>query len=175
MPISGRDFQTEVIRDFKDEYLKTVLMLDSLFPIKIQDTREKIVENLTTPTNINIFLKKGKSIAGWILGIPQNSAYAELKDEDIEMRPDDGMYYIDKVVVLPEDREGLTFLRLGDALIKEAQERDCHKISAHIVSGNGLHKIIIRKFGKFLITRRNVSLAIHDYLPFEYVEICIPK
>ncbi len=168
-------FQTEIIQGYREEYFKSILKLEPLFPISIQDSKDKTIEHLKTPSNINIFLRKDESIIGWILGTPQNTIYEELKTDDIEIKPDDEMYYIDKVVVVPEHREGLTFLRLGDALINEAKKRGCHKISAHIVSDNGLHKIIIRKFGKFIITRRKVSLAIHDFIPFEYIEICLPK
>jgi hypothetical protein len=100
------DFQTMVVHGYKEEYLESILKLDPLFPIKIQDSKEKIIEHLTESANINVFLKKDESIIGWILGIPQNVAYADLKADDIDIKPDNAMYYIDKVVVFPGYREG---------------------------------------------------------------------
>lgn len=170
MTIPGRDFQTEVIRTFKDEYLKTIMKLEPLFPIKIQDREEKIRENLKTAANINVFLKKDEQVVGWILATPHNDAVNELRNDDTGMKEDPARYYIDKLAVIPEHRQGLIFVHLIYAMFEEANRRGFHKFSTHVLCGNGLNKVIMKLFKHTLTERRKVLLAINGNATFEYLE-----
>ena len=163
-------FQTEVIKEFKEEYLKAILKLEPLFPIKIQDRDEKVQMNLKTAANINVFLRKDGQIVGWLLATPHNDAVKELRNDDTEIKEDCGRYYIDKLAVLPEFRRGFTFLKLIYAFAEEANRSGIYKYSTHVLCGNGLNKIIMRFFKHTLTLRRKVSLAMYGDALFEYLE-----
>lgn len=165
------DWQTELISGCREEHLNTILNLQPFFPIEIQDSEEKIVKNLSEPLNINIFLKKRKRIIGYVLATPHNDALRELRNDDIELREDANRYYFDKITVLPEYRKGCVFLKLIYAVIEEANRRGFYKFSSHVLSNNGLNRVLLRIFGEMLTERRNVFLALHGNAPFEYMEM----
>lgn len=165
------DWQTEVIQGCREKYLNAILNLQPFFPIEIQDNEEKIVKNLSEPLNINIFLKKGERVVGYVLATPHNDALRELRDDDIELREDADRYYFDKITVVPEYRKGFVFLKLVYAIIEEANRRGFYKFSSHVLSNNGLNRVLVRIFGKMLTERRNVFLALDGNAPFEYMEM----
>ncbi|MGO9613612.1 MAG: GNAT family N-acetyltransferase [Dissulfurispiraceae bacterium] len=164
-------FQTEIIKGSEDEYLNAIFKLEPFFPVKIQDSEDKLRENLNSAANINAFLKKDGQVVGWLLATPHNDAVKELENDDTEMREDADRYYIDKLAVLPEYRQGLNFVKLVYAVIEEANKRGFYKFSSHVLSDNGLNKVLARIFGKMLTKRRIVSLAMLGNASFEYMEM----
>jgi len=169
------EFQTEVLQGFSDEAVKEILKLEPFFPLNIREGEDKTREHLNEPSCINIILKKDNRIVGYILAIPHNDAVKELQNDDTEMREDSNRYYIDKVVVAPEYRKGLVLLKLVYATFEEGVRRGINKFSSHVLSTNGLNKLMTRIFGKQLTERRKVSLAIYDNAPFEYMELTYKK
>jgi hypothetical protein len=109
------DLIAELIESYDDDIIATILNLEPLFPIKIQDDKDRIAGNLSEPNNINIFLKNGFQVVGYLLATPQNDAVKDLSSDDPEMRTDDERYYIDKIVVQPEYRAGASFLVMIEA------------------------------------------------------------
>lgn len=164
------ELMTEIIKSYDDDIIETISNLEPLFPIKIQDNKDKIASNLSEPNNINIFLKYEKQIVGYLLATPQNDAVKDLINDDPKMREDDKRYYIDKIVVLPEYRAGSAFLAMIDTLLIEAGARGINRISSHVLADNGLNKSIKKIFKKYLTETRVTNLEMHDNAFFVYFE-----
>lgn len=169
------ELQCNFIRGPDELMVKKILELESLFPVKIQHSKEKLTLLFENPANMHVILKKGEVAIGYLLATPHNDAVEELKGDDAEIDLDDCCYYLDQIAVIPEEREGLKFLLLVDALIEKLQQQGIRRISSHILATEKLHILIARKFRRRLILRRKVCLAMHGYAPFEYMKAWCEK
>jgi ribosomal protein S18 acetylase RimI-like enzyme len=175
MKKDNSDYQFEVLHSNSEELVKEILELEPFLPLNIQDTEEGIRENLNNRSYINIILKKDNRIIGYILSIPHNEAVRELKNDDMQMKEDDGRYYIDQIVVHPDFRKGMILLKLVYATFEEGVRRGFNKFSSHVLATDGLNKLMKRKFGKQLTEQRMVNLPIYNNAPFEYMEMTYHK
>lgn len=175
MQLVSKELRCEKVAVGDEGAIEKIINLEALFPVKLQYGRKRIASLLADPENIHFFLKRGEDVGGYLLAIPQNDIVEELMRDDPLMRPDDSCYYIDHIAVAPEERKGLSFLLLVDALIEELKSRGICKVSSHILATDKLHLLIARKFRKTLLERRPVTLAMHGNAPFEYMEsTCVP-
>lgn len=171
MSVSDGEFSCEAIVDFDENVVRAILVLETLFPEKIKDEEEKIIQNLQNPLNINIIMKKGGQIVGYALAIPHNDALDDLIGDDPEMMPDPHRYYIDKISMLPDLRKGLSFLRMVNAIFEEARKFDIHRVSSHVLCVNGLDRIIARMFGKKTTLKRYTCLPSYGDALCMYVDV----
>ncbi len=102
---------------------------------------------------IHVFFKRGGQRVGYLLGIPQNDALAELREDDPDMRPDSRMIYIEVAAVLPAFRGKGGFSMMLERLGEEALKRGMRNFSLHARIRNGLSGLIHRKF-KVILSRR---------------------
>jgi len=169
--LKNGDFTLELIGKNDENIVDNVLAMESLFPKRIQDSRERVVEYLNDPGNINILLKKGREVIGYALAIPHNIARIELAKDDPAMGEDNERYYVDKIALIPEFRKGLVFTNLIKGIFVAAGKKGINKLSAHIIESNGLNKIIMRVYKKIITNFRSVKLLSYDNIPCTYVDV----
>jgi ribosomal protein S18 acetylase RimI-like enzyme len=155
--------------------LTAVLTIEaSCFPAAWQypDAEDFYAEALRDPCNLNLGLKVGQAIVGYLLATPYDAALTWVRDADPDMAGNDAQpYYVDTIAVLPEwnGRGGATALMRK--LEREAVERGMGSLAIHARSSNGLNALVRRLAGDRLIRTRwldNWSWA--DGEPYEYIE-----
>lgn len=170
-----QELTTYLITDITEATINTILSMQPLFPLKLRCSRQEIVNNLRQEQNISLFLEENKVIKGYVLAIPQDMAVEEYQHDDPHISKDPTRYYIDQVAVLPEERKGLAFLYLGYGLLEELGKRDINKVSSHLLTTNGVDKIIGKIFGPMSTERRIVHMPRYGDDPFEYMEVTYTK
>jgi len=167
--------KTYLITDITSTTINAILDMQTLFPIKLRYTRQEIVENLSFEKNISLFLEENEVVTGYALAIPQDVAVEEHQLDDPYIKNDPMRYYIDQVAILPAERKGLAFLHLGYGLLEELEKRGINKVSSHLLTTNGVNKIIGKIFGPMSTVRRTVHMPRYCDEPFEYMEVTYTK
>lgn len=160
---------------FNNETFAVVMELESFFPKMIKYPLEKLREHFENPANVHMFLERDGLVIGYILATPHNDAVKELAQDDPFMKSHEDCYYIDQIVVAPNERRGLIFLVLVNGLIGTLEEMGVKRISSHILATGRLHMVISRSFRKTLIERRMIRLKMHGNELFEYMEAWCKK
>jgi ribosomal protein S18 acetylase RimI-like enzyme len=127
---------------------------------------------LHDPANLNLGLKAGQVIVGYLLATPYGAALDCLQNADPGMVASDvGRYYVDTIAVLPEwnGRGGATSLMRE--LEREATASGLASLAIHARTVNGFNALVRRLAGDRLIRTHwldNWSWA--DGEPYEYIE-----
>jgi hypothetical protein len=167
----------EVIRDPNEETLGIVMKLVKAARKAGLDAgdRRYIRRRLFNPRNINIFLKDGVEEVGYLMVVPHNSAYRELKKDDPLMTRDSARYYINLVIVLPEHRRVNGFLKLLQKMFEETEERfGISKFSLHCRIKNNLSKVVQKVFEDTITCVRHIEhwryAGTGEGEPYDYIE-----
>ena len=169
-----KKLSTSLITDVTEDTINIIFNMQSYFKEKLRYTRQEIIQNLNSEQNIGIFLEDNHVVVGYVFAVPHDLALKEFQLDDPLVKEDSSRYYIDQVSVLPEARKGLAFLHLGYSLFDELGKRGMNKVSSHLSTTNGVHKIIGRSFGHMYTTSRHVHMACWDDI-FEYIEVTYIK
>jgi len=151
----------EIVTGHDEKILQEILYIKSrAFPKKWEydDAENYYREMLGKRESINIIAKEDKKIVGYLLAIPHNEAFKELKEHDPEMEEDPQCYYVETVAILPEFRLGTSFLKMLYAVIAEAKSRfGIKRFSMHARTSIGLIKAPQRYFGSRITKIRKVQ------------------
>ena len=117
------------------------MYLQQLLPQELWYDRDRISDYLKNDKNIFIFLygNQGEAI-GYMFAQPHNDAYKELVNDDPLLKEDNTRFYIDEVVVSPDERGNGSFLMLIVGFLKEMYKRGFYKISSHILTEDYINK-----------------------------------
>jgi 1-acyl-sn-glycerol-3-phosphate acyltransferase len=178
LPIKN-NFRTEVVSGFNEKYLESILLIDKRsFPPgwEYNDERGYFKEMLSNSENINVFLKDGESLVGYLLAKPHSAAIKELKDDDPLMKEDYDRYYIETMAILPEYRGGYGYLELTYRVIAEVKKRGTDKFSMHMRKTKGLSSSFQNLFGKDVTEIRSIEhWKWGGGEPYDYIEAAYKK
>jgi ribosomal protein S18 acetylase RimI-like enzyme len=163
----------EVVRAFDKDVLEDIVLINrESFPKgwAYSDAEEYYTEMLKNGKNTHIILKdNGKTIA-YLLAIPHNDAFRELRNDDPLMEEDALRYYVEVVAVLPDFRGRKGFSEILKKLREELKGRGIYKLSMHARVSNNLNKIIQKKM-KITQIRRIQTWKYYNYEePTDYIE-----
>lgn len=154
----------EIARGYSPELLQAIIEIDKeSFEKQYEDVEKYYKEALENEANINVLFKEGDKIIGYLLAVPQDVAYKDLKAIDPEMKPDSERFYVETAEVLPDYRTRGVVFEMIYAMIEEAGQRGINKFSAHIRVENGISELIKKYLGKFITTVRRI-----DNWPYYY-------
>lgn len=155
--------------------LTAVLTIEaSCFPAAWQypDAEDFYAGALRDPGNLNLGLKAGQAIVGYLLAMPYDTALTWVRDADPDMAASDAQrYYVDTIAVLPEwnGKGGATALM--QELEREAATRGMASLAIHARTANGLNALVRRLAGGRLIRTRWLDhWCWADGEPYEYIE-----
>lgn len=149
---------TEVVYSYAPQYLSAILEIDKKSFEKQYDDADKYYrEALENPENINVFLKEGGELVGYLLAIPHKQAYEDLKKDDPKMPKDSSRFYVETIEVLPNHRIGKGAFKMILAMIDEAGKRGTNKFSMHIRVENGLSRLVQKYFGRMITEVRKIE------------------
>ena len=102
-------------------------------------------------------LYEGNEVVGYLLAVPHNKVYEELKADDPAMKQDAERFYIETIAVAPEHRNGRGSFKMILAMIEEAGRRGCNKFSMHTRVDNGLSRTVQKYFGEMITEVRRIE------------------
>lgn len=154
----------EIADGFTEERLRAILNLeDKSFPKdwQYEDGEKYYKDMLEDVSNLNLFLKEGEKIIGYLLAIPHDKVYEELKENDPLMLQDSERLYIETMEIDPVIQKtllgGKLCFRMLEVLIQEAKNRGIHKFSMHARVSNGLSSAIQKYFRGVITDVRRIE------------------
>jgi ribosomal protein S18 acetylase RimI-like enzyme len=168
------DQSVEVVESFSESALNDVLDLEKKCvpeDWQFDDAREYFSDCLKNQKSINLFLKEGEKVVGYLLAVPHNFSRNEIIKYDPLMQEDEKRLYIETIEILPEARGKGGSKKLFSRLIEEAAKKCIKTFSAHVRTTNGLSDSVKRMFdGKITKTRKIDSWHYGGNEPYEYLE-----
>lgn len=170
--------KAEIVKEFSEDALKAVLLLEKeCFPKEWQyeDAEEYYAEMLKNSENINIFLKFGDKIGGYLLAKPFQKVFESLKEYDFELKLDEERdktkIYLETIQILPEFRGTGGAEKLIIAMCEEGKKGGVEKFSIHARKLNGFNEKIKKIFlGKISESRDLKEWHYGCNEPYEYIE-----
>lgn len=169
-----RDISLFIANEFSEENLQNVLKMEKKCfseSWQFDDAEQYFKEMLENKENINIFLKQGAEVVGYILAKPHNDMVDDLVDDDKDLMKKDNFYYIETIEIIPEARGigGASRLLLG--ICDEAGKRNVKNFSIHARTVNGFSEKLKKIFDKKITLVRKIENWKHaDNEPYEYIE-----
>jgi ribosomal protein S18 acetylase RimI-like enzyme len=163
----------DVVHEFDKNVLEDIILINrKSFPKgwAYSDAEEYYTEMLKNRKNIHIILEDNGRRIGYLLAIPHNDAFRELKNDDPLIEEDALRYYVEVVAVLPDFRGKKGFSEILKKLRDELKWRGIYKLSMHARVSNNLSKIIQKKM-KITQIRRIQRWKYYNYEePTDYIE-----
>ena len=167
----------EIVREFSKNELKDILFLEkACFPKKWQydDAKEYYGEMLKDKNNINIFLKNGDKIGGYLLAVPFKKVFNSLKKYDSGLKLetiDEKKIYLETIQILSKFRGMGGAEKLIKKMCEEGKKRGMKKFSIHARKSNGLNKKVKKMFNEKISKSRNIKEWHYGgNEPYEYIE-----
>ena len=171
----GSEMGVEIVTKSSETVISQIINLGkATYPISSNGDKHSFYsDDLNNRNYINLVLKREGTIVGYLLAYPQNEACLNLINWDPRMSRNQGMYYIDTVQTMPDERNSGGFLMLLYRLFEELRRRDIFEISAHLRQSNGLNRKILKLFptARYLHTIENFMNTGEAY---DYMESPIP-
>jgi ribosomal protein S18 acetylase RimI-like enzyme len=177
----GKMVETQVLSGYSENSLKGILEVvkNENVPesLRYEDAAEYYKEMLENKENINIVLKDGQRVVGYTFMKPHNKAFDELKDLDINMKPDPERYYLEFMAINPEYKGSGGFRELVNGLVKEVHKRRLDKFSMHARIKNHLAEMVMAQFKNFVTESRTIENWPYysDGEATQYIEIKLPS
>lgn len=174
--INGSNIEqtVEVVDGFNKDALEGILRLEKeCFPPgwQYEDADKYYSEMLIDKDNINILLKEGQKIVGYLLLKPHSSAFADLTESDTEMQDDPDRYYWDTIQVSPDHTGKGGAGKLMDKMVEELKKRGITKLAAHVRTSNRFNEKVKKYFeGSVTMVRKIESWRWGGEEPYEYIE-----
>jgi ribosomal protein S18 acetylase RimI-like enzyme len=168
----------EIIKEFSTKALEDVLLLEKrCFPKEWQykGAEEYYESMLKDKNNINIFLKDGNKIGGYLLAVPFENVFDSLKEYDaglkLDAEHDKTKIYLETIQIMPEFRGTGGAEKLIMTICYEGKKRGINNFSIHARKINGLNEKVKRLFAGKINERRSID-AWHygGNEPYEYIE-----
>jgi hypothetical protein len=165
-----------VVREPTKETLKTVMeIMKSAYEAGLDAGDEEYVRGLLFDSkNVHIFLEDDGKDVGYLMVVPHNTAYDELKDDDLLMTKDSERYYINLIIIIRQYQRPRAILKLLKLMFDEVKERfGIDKFSLHCRTTNGLSHFIQKVFGDTITLTRHIDrwkYAGKDGEPYDYIE-----
>ena len=168
----------EIIKEFTETALKEVLLLEKeCFPKEWQydGVAEYYTAMLKDRNNINIFLKDGDNIAGYLLAVPLKYVFDSLKEYDSGLKLDEEndkiTIYLETIQILPAFRGMGGAKKLIMTMCNEGKKMEMEKFSIHARKMNGLNEKVKKLFAGQIAESRSID-AWHygGNEPYEYIE-----
>lgn len=153
-----------------EEILRGISRVGELsFPPEMQSNLEDLRETLEDKEGIQIITREeGGEIISYLSSKPLEKAYEQLRDYDPELKPEEGVLYVESIATIPESRDVGIFLKTLNTLKERARERGYKKITAHVRVQNNLSSLLQKKGARKIRTIENW----HNFgEPFDYLEI----
>ena len=169
--------KTEILNHYDQNTVKEIVSINrGSFPSGwgMSDTEQYYGSMLRNKTNIHIVLNDAGKKAGYLLAIPQNNAFEELKNDDPRMEKGAGTYYIETLGIIPESRGKKGLSMMLEKLAGECRKREINKISLHARVSNKLGEIIQKKFKTIKIRRIEKWRYYNFEEPTDYIEALLP-
>lgn len=148
----------EIAKGYSPELLQAIIEIDKeSFEKQYDDVENYYKDALENQANINVFLKEEGRFIGYLLAIPQDEAYKDLKAIDPEMKPDSERFYVETIEVFPDYRDGGGAFKMIFAMIEEAGKRGINKFAMHTSVENGLSKSVQKCFGNMIKKVRRIE------------------
>jgi ribosomal protein S18 acetylase RimI-like enzyme len=166
----GGEYKVEVVKKINKELLEKILLVEQAsFPEEMQSDLADLKETLENRNGIQIIAKNEKGeVVSYLSSKPLKDAFKELKDYDLELKPEEDALYIESIATKPEERNIKIFLRILKSLQEEAKRRGYKKITMHARVENGLSEFLQKKGAKKLRRIENW----HNFgEPFDYLEV----
>ncbi|HAT73601.1 MAG: hypothetical protein US30_C0011G0029 [Candidatus Moranbacteria bacterium GW2011_GWF2_36_839] len=166
----------EIVNHFSVGALNEILKLEKeCFPAEWQyeDADKYYKKMLGDAENINIFLKDGKRVAGYILARFHNKEIKELSKYDDKFKERKG-FYVETIQIFPEFQGIGGAKKLILAVCEEANKRGFDKFSIHARKKNGLNDKIKNIFKDNITDIRNIEKwepavgESYEYIEWEY-------
>ena len=159
---------------FNPEILENVLTIEKeSFPPEWQydDAREYYKDMLSIADNINIILKSGEIIVGYLLAMPHYAAFEELKDDDSKMNKNVNSFYIETAAIITgfRGKDGLALML--DKLQELCENRDVYKWTMHARVVTGLSKKMQNNYVVTKIRRIEKWKYYNHQEPTDYLEV----
>jgi len=169
--------KAEVINQFDKNIVKEIVSINrAAFPQGwgAPDAERYYGDMLRYEKSIHIILNDDCKKAGYLLAIPQNNAFEELKNDDPRMEKGAGTYYIETLGIIPESRGKKGLSMMLEKLAGECRKREINKISLHARVSNKLGEIIQKKFKTIKIRRIEKWRYYNFEEPTDYIEALLP-
>lgn len=168
----------EIIKEFSCKALEDVLLLEErCFPKEWQykGAEEYYESMLKDKNNINIFLKDGDNIAGYLLAVPFKNVFDSLKEYDSGLKLDEEndktKIYLETIQVLQAFRGMGGAEKLIMTMCEEGKKRGMNKFSIHARKINGLNEKVKSMFAGKINERRSLDAWLYGgNEPYEYIE-----
>lgn len=137
------------------------------------ESESYILDKLANPKNLNIILRDGDRITGYMLAIPQNDACSELIEADPDMPSHGAGYYVMLTEILPSARKKQGFTQLIYKMVEEAATRfHVPHFSMHVRVNTGLSDFVQRHFCNMNMKVRRIDAWKYyaDQGPADYIE-----
>lgn len=170
-----------VVDDFDEKSLNEILAVDeSSFPEgwQYEDAKEYYREMIKKKENINIVLREGEKITGYLLAIPYSEAYNELKEDDPGMKEDKSGYYVETMAISPESRgKEMGFMKITKKIVEEILKNGKDKLIIHVRVSNRLNEVAKKIFKDKVVESRIIeNWKYYNYEePTEYIEVDLRK
>jgi ribosomal protein S18 acetylase RimI-like enzyme len=166
--------EIEMVKEYTPDALHDILMLENkCFPkewqyVDVADYYKNILKN---KHNINIFLKEKNQVIGYVLGVPHNVIYDELKRFDPFLQKKNNYYYIETIQVLPKSQGRGGANKLIIKLCEEANKRGIKDFSIHARMSNKFNDKLKKIFkGRIIDSRKIDKWKFGGNEPYEYME-----
>jgi ribosomal protein S18 acetylase RimI-like enzyme len=164
------EYKIEVIKKLDRETLEQILEVEKAsFPEQMQSDLEDLKETLENKKGVQIVVRNEKGeIISYLTSKPLKDAYEELKYYDPELKPEEGVIYVESIATKPTERSVQLFFELLKTFKEEARKKGYKKIACHARISNNLSSFLQRRGAKKLRTIENW----HNFgEPFDYLEI----
>lgn len=171
----GPEMGVDIVTESSEAVINQIIELGkATYPVFSNGDKHSFYsDDLNNRNYINLVLKREGRIVGYLLAYPQDEACVNLRNWDPRMSAESGMYYIDTVQTMPDERNSGGFLILLYRLFEELRRRNISGISAHLRRSNGLNWKILKLFptARYLHTIENFMNTGEAY---DYIESPIP-
>ena len=152
--------EIKVLKNATPEEIEGILHVESVCmqEWRYEDADTYYRQMLTDERNINIIVKDGPLVYGYLLAVPHNSIARELRDADPDISEDPQRYYIETIDILPGCGRSREFIKMLYRLIDEAEKSfGVNKFSMHARVENGLSRVVQRIFKGMITSVRRIE------------------
>lgn len=169
-------FITEIVNEFNEKSLSDILYLEKVCipeSWQYEDAEEYYKKILEDKNSINIFLKHENKIIGYMLAVPFENDFDDLKRYDTELKLDKNnkKMYIETGQVLQDFSKMKGFEKLILAICEESKRRGFEKVSTHARKINGVNLKFRKMFEEKISEIRDIDEWHYGgNEPYEYIE-----
>ncbi len=143
--------KAESFQKLTPEILRAISQIEEVvFPEQMQSDENDLRETLENKKGIQIILKNKETneIVGYLSSKPQKDVVEELKNWDKDLKPEEGVLYLESIAIKPEFRGLESFLKIKKLLLEEMKKKGCKKVALHARAQSGLSHVLQKRYEK---------------------------